>query len=63
MLRADGIEIPRKAEMEQAYVIHWMLGYYLNHGANWREEAGKYVTAHIAARQDKISAAISAVKE
>jgi hypothetical protein len=27
-----------------------MLGYYLKHGANWREEAGKFVTAHIAAR-------------
>ena len=47
MLRADGVDIPRKIEAEQATVLHWMLGYHLKHGANWREEAGKYVTAHI----------------
>ena len=50
MLRAEGVEIPRKIEAEQATVLHWMLGYYLKHGATWREEAGKYVAAHIAAR-------------
>lgn len=50
MLRAEGVEIPPKIELEQAHVIHWMLGYYLKHGANWRDEAGKQVTAHLAAR-------------
>ncbi len=50
MLRADGVDIPRKIELEQATVLHWMLGYYLKFGAKWRAEAGKYVKAHIEAQ-------------
>jgi|SoiMethySBSTD1v2_1073268.scaffolds.fasta_scaffold06035_10 hypothetical protein len=40
-LRADGREIPRKAEAEQAHVIHWMLGIYLEHGAAWDAKVGE----------------------
>ena len=41
LLRGAGHEIPRKAEAEQAYVIHWALCLYLRHGAKWRDEVGK----------------------
>lgn len=37
--RMAGVEIPTKAEAEQAYVIHWMLNLYLLHGAKWRDAA------------------------
>ena len=39
-MRAGGQDIPRKAEGEQAAVIHWMLGFYLEHGPDWRMAAG-----------------------
>lgn len=36
LLRDDGHEIPRKAEEEQAYVIHWLLGLYETYGDDWK---------------------------
>lgn len=47
-LRSDGEEIPRKAEDEQAHVMHWMLGLALQHGDDWK--------GHVHARLSKISA-------
>lgn len=38
-LRAGGMEIEHKAEAEQAAAIHWMLGFYFRHGAEWRAAA------------------------
>lgn len=38
-LRMSGQEIKRKAEEEQAAVLHWMLTLYVQHGAGWREVA------------------------
>lgn len=38
-LRHGGAEIRRKAEDEQAVVIHWLLTLYLQHGAKWWEVA------------------------
>lgn len=38
-LRAGGHDIPRKAEAEQAAVIYFMLGHYLEHGEKWSEKA------------------------
>lgn len=38
-LRAAGHEIAHKAEDEQAAAIHWMLGHYFTHGADWRTAA------------------------
>jgi hypothetical protein len=52
-LRADGYEIPRKSECEQATVIHWMLKLYLNHGANWRNEANNELARIKAAIADQ----------
>jgi hypothetical protein len=40
-LRADGREIPRKAEAEQAHVLYWLLGIYLEHGARWHGKVGE----------------------
>ncbi len=34
-LRASGQAIPRRAENEQAAVIYWLLGVYIEHGDNW----------------------------
>lgn len=36
-----GHVIPAKAEAEQAYVLHWLLGLHEKHGALFREEADK----------------------
>lgn len=38
LLRSLGHEIERKAEAEQAAVIHWMLGVYMQHGEKFRDE-------------------------
>lgn len=35
ILRKEGRDIPEKAEDEQAAVIYWMLGLYLEHGEIW----------------------------
>lgn len=34
-----GHDVPRKAEEEQAAVLHWMLTHYLTHGDDWRTNA------------------------
>jgi hypothetical protein len=49
--RADGAEIPQKAEAEQAFVIHKMLGYYLADPATWRDRFQADIDAMIARRQ------------
>lgn len=44
-LRAMGHEIARKAEEEQAAVIHWLLNAYFEHGPGWREAVEKILAA------------------
>lgn len=44
-LRRTGHDIMRKAEVEQACAIYWMLGMYLEHGTKWAEEADKFLAA------------------
>ncbi len=44
-MRLAGIQIPTRAEAEQAATIHWMLGHYIKHGNNWREHAALEVEA------------------
>lgn len=40
LLRKRGYDIPLKSEDEQAYVIHWMLCLYEEHGSEfWGEKA------------------------
>jgi hypothetical protein len=38
--RAAGENIPTRAEDEQAFVLHWLIGLALEHGASWRKIAG-----------------------
>lgn len=52
VLRNGGRTIKKKAEHEQAAVIHFMLCQYLAHGAKWREAATSAFQA-IAAQQGK----------
>lgn len=40
-LRVMGQDIPRKSEEEQAAVIYWMLGLFLEHGENWEGRAAE----------------------
>lgn len=53
-LRADGVEIPRKSECEQATVIRWMLNLYLQHGAGWRNAANADLQRIKAARDGEM---------
>jgi hypothetical protein len=48
-LRANGQNIPTKAEEEQAAAIFWMLGQYLEHGKGWNEKANAILKAHFEA--------------
>ena len=38
-LRAAGRTIARKVEDEQAVALHWLLGFALEHGADWQRPA------------------------
>jgi hypothetical protein len=38
-LRDGGQDIKRKAEDEQAEVMHWLIGLALEHGSEWRVKA------------------------
>lgn len=40
-LRAAGHDIKRKAEDEQAHVMHWLIGIALEHGDGWRQKAAE----------------------
>lgn len=43
LMQKVGKDVPRKAEAEQAHVIHWLLGLYEQHGSKWRDEADKQI--------------------
>lgn len=57
LLRLSGAEIAKKAEAEQAAVIHYLLGFYLKHGNQWAEKADEDLErrrlAVVAAQQGK----------
>lgn len=44
-LRAGGKTIARKAEDEQAFVLHWFICLALEHGAEWRTKVREHLTA------------------
>lgn len=52
-LRGMGHAIARKAEDEQAAVIHWMLCLHEQHGERWRVEANKVLDAAAGSSQGK----------
>ena len=41
--RAAGADIRPKAEEEQAFVLHWLLGLALQHGGGWRKAAAEEI--------------------
>ena len=45
IFRAAGYEIPRKAEREQAFILHWLTGLVLKHGAGWHDQGSIELTA------------------
>jgi hypothetical protein len=55
VLRAGGADIPRKGELEQAHVLHWLTLLVLEHGSAWREKGEEEIK--------RIRAALSAEVE
>jgi hypothetical protein len=45
---AGRADIKRRAEDEQAFVLHWLLTLALQHGADWRKRAGEALEPIIA---------------
>lgn len=43
-LQAAGLDIPRSYEGEQAGLMYWMLGFYFEHGDDWKPHAGVELT-------------------
>ncbi|MHB2213292.1 hypothetical protein ACX64P_07515 [Raoultella ornithinolytica] len=48
LLRKSGKNIKRKSEHEQAAIIHWFLGIYLEHGDKWETVAKSDMQARVA---------------
>lgn len=53
--RAAGHEINRRAEDEQAFVLHWLIGLALEHGDGWREKAADEIERLAAAAGQPIT--------
>ena len=41
LMNDAGIAVEKKAETEQAVVIHWLLNLYIEHGSEWRKKAAE----------------------
>lgn len=52
-LRLLGFPIARKAEDEQAVVLHWLLTIYLKHGDQWRKEGERFLASTPAITPEK----------
>lgn len=57
--RAAGIEIPTRAEGEQAFFIDKHLRIYLQHGDDWRKVFGEEVAALVAKVQASVKAEVA----
>lgn len=57
VLRVRGHEIKEKAEAEQAFVLHWLLTMYEQHGKDWRDKAVEYLNG-----KKEVSDAVGATK-
>jgi hypothetical protein len=51
IFQAAGYDIPKKAEREQAFILHWLTGLVLKHGAAWNQHA----STELAALKDKLA--------
>ena len=45
ILRAGGIDIPRKAEEEQCAVLHWLITLAIDYGDDWKQKFGDRMDA------------------
>lgn len=52
-LRAAGYEIEPRAEAEQAFMLHWLIPFALEHGDNWRQAAGAELAKIVAQAKAK----------
>lgn len=43
--RAAGYDIKPRAEDEQAFILHWLIGLALEHGAEWKRHAADALDA------------------
>lgn len=55
-MRLAGIDVKKRAEDEQANVLHWMVKLVLRHGADWRKEGVKDIEAWRARAQERAAA-------
>lgn len=62
-LRGVGFEIEHKAEHEQAAVLHYMLGFYLSHGASWADACANDMERRFGETTAKMRQCISEVTE
>jgi hypothetical protein len=51
LFRDNGADIKRRAEDEQAFVLHWLIGLVLEHGPGWASVAGQKVAEMQKARE------------
>ncbi|MCJ2020545.1 hypothetical protein MKK84_24480 [Methylobacterium sp. E-065] len=56
---AGRAEIKTRAEDEQAFVLHWLLTFALEHGAEWRRRAGETLTPVIAEAEAATTAKVA----
>jgi hypothetical protein len=57
--RAAGFQIAHKAESEQAFVLDWLIGIYLKHGADWRKAAGERLEKVVAQAKERYAQKIA----
>ena len=55
--RAAGYEIETSAEAEQAFMLHWLIPFALEHGSNWRRAAAEEMRKILDAAKAKTDAA------
>lgn len=39
VFQAAGVDVPKKAEAEQAFILHWLIKLALDHPDDWRKRA------------------------
>lgn len=55
---AGRAEIKRRSEDEQAFVLHWLLGLYADHGAAWEGKADEILKQVVAEAKARATAAV-----
>jgi hypothetical protein len=53
ILQAAGRDIPKKAEAEQAHVLHWLIKLALDHPDDWSDRADAEIRAMVATLDER----------